>query len=1551
MASSAIERESTMINPFRRVAAATLYLLIAVSAAVGAPRHIPREIFNPPPSSSNPREFVRVGAKTFFIANSTTYGAQIWVTDGTAGGTTLVTSGIWAGAAEFKGALYFFRQDGGLWRTDGTPAGTVQVTTLPATDGRLYSAGSLLYIVTGSPHWGPQQLWVTNGEAGRTLRVRAFTNRIGSPIGHDGKLLFTNTEESAQVWSSDGTLWGTRAFTMNNACSSGAGCSYGVSLFKLGTRVFINVRKESSVYYAPAADLWQTDGTAAGTTLIKANVGVRVANSSSIAYLANGTALWKTDGTAAGTTALLSRPFMESPDAAMVGNNLFITNVVSPYSSEGYELWTSNGTAAGTKVVTRLPSAQAGAATSTRYFGIHSPSSDDGRPRLWTSDGTAAGTAIVAVVSSAEPSIIGGDYVLFNGYSPDSGGELWRSDGTAAGTFMLKQIAPEIPTGDIVGVVRDKAGAPVAKATINVYERVGTQLYATVAVTSGADGTYRVDRLTAGSYYLLTSGTRHIRQLYPNHDCQPCGIIANGEAVSVLGGTTTADVDFALTVGSQFTGTVRTPAGLPHHGAEIQIANAQGAIVATGRSRADGTYETTPGLASGQYYASASISPGSALLGVVHGGPTCRASYFGYDCNPYTLGGTPLSVTTGVAKALDFVLVSEPRISGKVLEQGSSAPLQGISVWFHDSAGVDVGGSTTNVRGEYVSPSLAPGTYFVSAQGSGRSYSSELWHNKPCADRCPVLEGRPVEITAGSGGTDIDFELTSLVTRIRITATDAATGAPMPNLKPVLYRNDGSVSREYDGNSYDARTDSDGRYEYRKVAPGTYFLKVDRQLYDGISCATCNVTAGKPIVVPEGGPVNIDINVAYRRPPTVSGRVTAADTGQALGNVEVVWRRVGSREELDRTMTLQDGTWTIAEPLAPAYLVFSTYGFMTEAYNDRFLACGPCEVPDGTTVFDPSTIASDQTGFDVALEKHASVSGIVRDLEGRPVRYASVYAYNSNGSFLENTFTTEGGEYQLIVKSPGSIYLSAQAYDYGVQLYKDIDCDGCSITSGTPIVIGPAAKITDINFTLKGGPATNEIRGTVYDAFTGKPLRDVGVIAFGDYYSAATATTDALGQYKLSVGVGSYRLVADASGAYLSRVYGGANCPTTCDRSTGTVVPVASGSIVTGIDFRLDKVEVTSISPAAGPLSGGTRVILSGRNLQPGTLVSFDGVPAKVLSITSTQIQVESPIGAVGYANIALVFNHRTLVLHDAFSYVTSASDGDLNGDRRSDVLWRNTSTGANDSWLMDTRALPVARAVALAANTWVFQTLADFNGDGISDIFWRNVSSGQNAVWYMNQNGSTPRSFYAPTQTTSWKFIGSGDFDRDGKADLFWQNSSTYQTQVWFGADGGTFRTANSNTVSAMWQAQGVGDLSGDARADVIWRNTSNGQVVVWNMNGATLVNSRPLGTVTTGMRLVGARDMDADGLADLFWRNDTTGENTLWLVNRTGVSIRPLSSVSGYNAVGLGDFNGDGRADVLWRHSSTGLPVTWIMSGATRLSAITLPAKTNEWTAYLAK
>ncbi|NOX93101.1 MAG: hypothetical protein GXP18_11835, partial [Gammaproteobacteria bacterium] len=165
-----------------------------------------------------------------------------------------------------------------------------------------------------------------------------------------------------------------------------------------------------------------------------------------------GEELFATDGTAAGTSLVKDINTNTNADP----RNFVVVNGVSYFVATdgitGRELWKTNGTTAGTVMVKDIWPGSSGASpysltavNNTLYF-----RADDGinGTELWKSDGTDAGTVLVKDIqpgsSGASPGNLTtvGSTLYFNASDGTNGRELWKSDGTAAGTVMVKDIRP-----------------------------------------------------------------------------------------------------------------------------------------------------------------------------------------------------------------------------------------------------------------------------------------------------------------------------------------------------------------------------------------------------------------------------------------------------------------------------------------------------------------------------------------------------------------------------------------------------------------------------------------------------------------------------------------------------------------------------------------------------------------------------------------------------------------------------------------------------------------------------------------------------------------------------------------------------------------------------------------------------------------------------------------------------------------------------------------------------------------------------------------------------
>ncbi len=206
--------------------------------------------------------------------------------------------------------------------------------------------------------------------------------------------------------------------------------------------------------------LYRSDGTAAGTSAIGNTGGglfeQQISFNGSI-YFAAGTSgnreLWKTNGTAAGTGLVkdINPGAVPSyPHGFRVHNGTLY--FVADHATYGTELWKSDGTAAGTVLVKDIyPGAGSSNPTPlTMLGGQLFFGANDGThgTEFWKTNGTAAGTVLVKDINPGPVGSGPGGFTSFNGKlyfgagESENGYEPWVSDGTAAGTLLLEDLNP-----------------------------------------------------------------------------------------------------------------------------------------------------------------------------------------------------------------------------------------------------------------------------------------------------------------------------------------------------------------------------------------------------------------------------------------------------------------------------------------------------------------------------------------------------------------------------------------------------------------------------------------------------------------------------------------------------------------------------------------------------------------------------------------------------------------------------------------------------------------------------------------------------------------------------------------------------------------------------------------------------------------------------------------------------------------------------------------------------------------------------------------------------
>lgn len=452
-----------VLNPWQPNAADYVYTIVAGNGGMyGGARtfraYLPIDETAPDNFQFNlPDSMAMIGGLTYFGGTST-FGRELYVTDGTPGGTRLVkdivagTSGSEVSRVTAMGGKAYFSADNGtqgreLWVSDGTQAGTHIVKDIAlggnsSNPRNLYAVGSRLVFTAFRPGVG-WSMWATDGtEAGTILindiesdaLVDEYYYNWGATYCVVGSVLYfnaTNSIHGSALWKTDGTVAGSQV--VKNIAPGGLGGTP-IAMTTMGGKLYFTSRDDNS-------QLWVSDGTDVGTvrytnvfyycdftTAINGLIYVRATNNA----MTNG--IWVTDGNPNNLTLL--SPTLNAAAFYIERGGKAYMNPDAPSSSAYRPLVGSDGTPGGTGVIADVSCNLPYTVGNTLYF---SSPFDSGLARLWKSDGTGPGTIQVTdrIENAAAVGQVAGKVLVTTVDNWHSYSSLWASDGTDAGTVRL----------------------------------------------------------------------------------------------------------------------------------------------------------------------------------------------------------------------------------------------------------------------------------------------------------------------------------------------------------------------------------------------------------------------------------------------------------------------------------------------------------------------------------------------------------------------------------------------------------------------------------------------------------------------------------------------------------------------------------------------------------------------------------------------------------------------------------------------------------------------------------------------------------------------------------------------------------------------------------------------------------------------------------------------------------------------------------------------------------------------------------------------------------
>lgn len=533
------------------------------------------------------------------------------------------------------------------------------------------------------------------------------------------------------------------------------------------------------------------------------------------------------------------------------------------------------------------------------------------------------------------------------------------------------------PGGRLSGMItRANDGEPLASARVfaipadTSFVRYSHQFQGVTDET----GLYETALAVAPGDYHLTAhpgpGDNYVIQAWQGYACQfeRCPIL-DTDAIEIIEGAVTGDLDFALVAGAALAGTLM-PDDIPR---VVRLYDGSGLMLSDfwfPPWEPPGDQWGFTGLAGGSYYVELGpLMSTEPWLRVLHNGLLCP--FAGCD----RASGDPLVIPASAALTLpEITLQSGGQIEGTLVDAstGQAPAVAGDGVLrtydiISEDGTVVGGGSIAEVDGDVLlvpSAALPDGEYYVrtfsaflgdgigfqtfpgSSDAYLLGYVDGMYPDVVCAGvKCDLDAAEKVTVSDGEI-TSITIELTT-GSNIQGSIVDGDTDEPIEGAMARLISAENEILAS-------VVTDEDGQFWFGAFPDGDYYLRttmsgatgmghfgVQHRYFDRLygsesSCSEmlCDPSDGTAITLDgsDAGPFELRVEPG----PVISGRITAQPSGLQLNNgrVEVFDSsgtfvgsyRINPNTGQYQTTALAPGDYTLVPVVSPAYSAVTTSG-------------------------------------------------------------------------------------------------------------------------------------------------------------------------------------------------------------------------------------------------------------------------------------------------------------------------------------------------------------------------------------------------------------------------------------------------------------------------------------------------------------------------------------------------------------------------------------------------------------------------------------------------